>query len=229
MRVDVVFFAALRESTGTSRTQVELPDGARGRDLREALLRLRPQLKDLLHASRLAQGVDFIDEDRVLADGDEIVLIPPVSGGSGPPSVLLTQEILDVQSLREAANRPGAGAVLVFEGVVRSPSMGKDVLHLEYEAYEPMALAQMEKIVDEAGSRWPLTTACLHHRLGRIEVGETSVIALVSAPHRAEAFEACRHLIERLKADVPIWKKEFFHDGSVWVGAPGTCEHPLPK
>ncbi|HET9233266.1 MAG TPA: molybdenum cofactor biosynthesis protein MoaE, partial [Candidatus Eisenbacteria bacterium] len=197
MRVDVVFFAALRESAGTSRTQVELPDGARGSDLRALLIQLRPSLADLIRASRLAQGVDFIDEERLLTDGEEIVLIPPVSGGSGPPAVLLTHAALDVLALRDAANRPGAGAVVVFEGVARSPSMGKDVLRLEYEAYEPMARAQMERIVEEARSRWPITAAFLHHRLGRIEVGETSVIALASSPHRAEAFEACRHLIER--------------------------------
>lgn len=225
MRVEVVFFAALRETAGTARTRVELPEGARGRDLRDALIRLRPSLAGLIRASRLAQDVDFIDEDRSLADGDEIVLIPPVSGGSGPPAVLLTHAVLNVLSVRDAANRPGAGAVVVFEGVVRSPSMGKDVLYLEYEAYEPMALAQMKTIVDEARSRWPLMAVFLHHRLGRIGVGETSVLALVSSPHRAEAFEACRHLIERLKADVPIWKKECFQDGSEWVGAPGSCGH----
>ena len=103
--------------------------------------------------------------------------------------------------------------------------MGKEVLRLEYEAYEAMAIAQMETIVAEARTQWPVSAIFLHHRLGRIEVGETSVIAVASAPHRDEAFAACRHLIERLKADVPIWKKECFEDGSVWVGAPGVCEH----
>jgi MoaE-MoaD fusion protein len=225
MRVEVVLFAALREAAGRKRIAVELPEGARGRDLREALIAHHPDLGDLVRASRLASGVSFLDDEGRLEAGAEIVLIPPVSGGAGPPAVLLTRESLHAGPLRDAANQPGAGALVVFEGVVRSPSEGKDVLWLEYEAYEPMAIAQMERIVAETRARWPVTALFLHHRLGRIEVGETSVIAVASAPHREEAFAAGRHLIERLKADVPIWKKEFFHDGSVWVGAPGTCAH----
>jgi MoaE-MoaD fusion protein len=223
MRVEVVLFAALREATGRNRIDLELPEGASARELRDALVGKHPELGPLVRASRLASGVSFLDEEEPLRPGAEVVLIPPVSGGSGPGAVRLTREILTSGPLREAANRPGAGAVIVFEGVVRSPSMGKDVRWLEYEAYEAMALAQMETIVAEARSQWPVSAIYLHHRLGRIEVGETSVIAVASAPHREEAFSACRHLIERLKADVPIWKKEVFADGSEWVGSP--CDH----
>jgi molybdopterin synthase catalytic subunit len=225
MRVEVVLFAALRDAAGRNRISIDLPDHARGRDLRSALLLHHPELTALVSASRLASGTSFLDEDKPLEPGAEIVLIPPVSGGSGPVVVLLTRKPLDGGALRIAANRPGSGAVVVFEGVVRSPSMGKVVLWLEYEAYEAMAIAQMETIVAEARGTWPVSAVFLHHRLGRIEVGETSVIAMASAPHRDEAFAACRHLIERLKADVPIWKKECFEDGSEWVGAPGVCEH----
>jgi MoaE-MoaD fusion protein len=225
MRVDVVLFAALRDAAGRNRIPLDLPEGAKGRDVREALLRLHPELTALVQASRLASGTSFLDEEKALEPGADIVVIPPVSGGSGPAAVLLTRDRLDPLPLRKAALRPGAGAVTVFEGVVRSPSMGKDVLWLEYEAYDAMAIAQMEAIVAEARAAWPVSAVFLHHRLGRIEVGETSVIAIASAPHRDEAFAACRHLIERLKADVPIWKKECFEDGSVWVGSPGVCEH----
>jgi molybdopterin synthase catalytic subunit len=223
MRVEVVLFAALRDAAGRNRIQLDLPEGARGQDLRDALRAEHPELTALLEASRLASGTSFLDEANVLEPGAEIVLIPPVSGGSGPPAVLLTHEPLDLALLRQAAARPGSGAVTVFEGVVRSPSMGKNVLWLEYEAYDVMAIAQMEAIVAEARANWPVSAVFLHHRLGRIEVGETSVVAVASAPHRDEAFAACRHLIERLKADVPIWKKECFEDGSVWVGA--SCAH----
>jgi MoaE-MoaD fusion protein len=228
MHVEVVLFAAAREALGGSHLGVDLPSGATGRDLRERLAALYPTLADLIRVSRFASGLTFLDEDRALSEGAEIVLIPPVSGGAGPPAVRLTPEPLDAGALRDAAARPGAGAVVVFEGTVRSPSEGKEVLRLEYEAYESMAIAQMDHIVNEARSRWPDAVLFLHHRLGRIAVGETSVIAVASAPHRAQAFEACRHLIERLKADVPIWKKEFYEDGSVWVGAPGTCGHAGP-
>jgi molybdopterin synthase catalytic subunit len=225
MRVEVQLFAALRDALGGARVQLELPDGATGLDLRARLVALHPEHAALVRACRLAQGVEFLDERAPLTAAGEIVLIPPVSGGMDPRAAALFHGPLDGEALKNAAYRRGAGAVAVFEGTVRSPSEGKDVLWLEYEAYEPMALAQMEHILDETRARWPVEAVFLHHRLGRIEVGEVSVIAVASAVHRAQAFEACRHLIERLKADVPIWKKEVFADGSVWVGAPGECGH----
>jgi molybdopterin synthase catalytic subunit len=232
VRVEVVAFAALREALGRSRLELDLPDGATGAELRSQLASLHPQLHDLIHACRLAQGVEFLEETNSLNEGDEIILIPPVSGGNlestgsggNPiPSILLTRDSLDGDLLVNATRRNEAGAVVVFEGTVRSPSEGQDVDYLEYEAYEEMAVAHMERIVAETRKQWPVTAVHLYHRLGRIEVGEASVIAVASAPHRGQAFEACRFLIERLKADVPIWKKEYFSDGSVWVGAPGEC------
>ncbi len=230
VHIEVTAFAALKDALGAGRLGVDLPDGATGADLRDRLARTHPRWSDLIAACRLARGVEFIEDTAPLAEGMEIVLIPPVSGGApGPdetaafPSVLLTEEPLDRDGIRRAAARDAAGAVVVFEGTVRSPSEGRDVLYLEYEAYAEMALAQMERIVDEVRVSWPDAVAVLHHRLGRVEVGEASVIAASSAPHRPEAFAACRHLIERLKADVPIWKKEVYADGSMWVGAPGEC------
>jgi molybdopterin synthase catalytic subunit len=228
MRIHVVAFAALRESLGTSRITLEVAPGATAADLRSRLVREHPRLGDLIEACRTARGTDFIEDTAPLDDDDTIILIPPVSGGSPLPEVRLTADPLDESALRESVARSGAGAVVVFAGTVRSPSQGRAVRYLEYEAYAAMATAMMERIVAEARERWPVEAVHLHHRLGRIEVGEVSVVAVVSTPHRPDAFEACRHLIERLKADVPIWKKEVFADGSVWVGAPGECAHEEP-
>lgn len=228
MRVRVKLFAALRESVDRAETAVELPAGATAGDVRAALVERHPRLRDLLHACRVARGVEFVADSEPLAEGDEVALIPPVSGGNRFPRARLTHEPLDARELREEAAAPTAGAVVVFEGTVRSPSGGRVVTHLEYEAHEPMALAQMERLLEETAAQTGVASLWLHHRLGRVEVGEASVVAVAVSPHRAEAFTACRAMIERLKADVPIWKKEYFADGSVWVGAPGECHHPPP-
>ena len=228
MKITVIAFAALRDALGQSRCVVEIPEAGTGADLKETLAAGYPRFRDLIRASRVAKGVDFIDPGTPLSDGDEVVLIPPVSGGNLPPAVLLTTDPLDGNSLQAAATTPRCGAVVRFEGTVRSPSGGKTVRYLEYEAYEEMARASMERIMDEAREQSPLGLQFLHHRLGRVEVGEASVVAVASAPHRDQAFAVCRLLIEKLKADVPIWKKETFEDGSVWVGAPGECGHDQP-
>ena len=222
MTVHVVVFAALREALGAARLDLDLKPGARGTDLAETLAARHPRWRDLIRSCRLARGTEFVDPGATLADGDEVVLIPPVSGGS-LPFAFLTHDPLDGEAIRRAVARPEAGAVTVFEGTARSPNRGREVRHLEYEAHEAMALAQMERILAEARERWPGTEVYLHHRLGRIGIGEVSVVAAAGAIHRAEAFAACRHLIERLKHDVPIWKKEVFADGTEWVGAPGEC------
>lgn len=230
MHITVTAFAALKDALGAGRLVLELPEGATAGDLRDRIARDHPRWADLVAACRLARGTAFVDEDLPLAEGMEIALIPPVSGGapepgerSAFPEVLLTDDPLDREAIRRALARGAVGAVVVFEGTVRSPSEGREVRHLEYEAYGEMARAQMARILDEARKRWPDAACILHHRLGRVEVGEASVVAAAAAPHRAEAFAACRHLIERLKAEVPIWKKEVFADGSVWAGAPGEC------
>lgn len=225
MRVHVVAFAALREALGASRFTLDLAPGATAADVRASLAREHPRWRDLIAACRVAQETDFVDDGTPLRDDDTLVLIPPVSGGRPLPEVLLTADPLDASALRESVARDAAGAVVLFAGTVRAQSEGRAVQHLEYEAYEAMAAAMMERIVAEARERWPVQAVHLHHRLGRLEIGEVSVVAVVSTPHRPDAFEACRHLIERLKADVPIWKKEVFADGTVWVGAPGECAH----
>jgi len=243
MRVEVVTFAALREALGSSRLTLELSGETTARAVRERLAEDNPRFADLIRSCRLACGVEFVNDSSPLEDGIEVILIPPVSGGSEEgeagedsepdekivPAVRLESTPLDGEAIKRAAYQDPAGAVVLFEGTVRSPSEGRDVDHLEYEAYEAMAVAQMESIVEEARTRWPLTSAYLHHRLGRIGVGEASVVVAVTSPHRPEAFEACRWIIEQLKAEVPVWKKEFYSDGSIWVGAPGECAHESPK
>ena len=228
MKITVIAFAALRDALGESRCVVEIPEAGTGADLRETLAAGHPRFRDLIQACRVAKGVDFIDLGVPLSDGDEVVFIPPVSGGNLPPAVLLTTDPLDGNALQEAATIPACGAVVRFEGTVRSPSDGKTVRYLEYEVYVEMAKASMERIVAEAREACPEGVQFLHHSLGRVEVGEVSVVAVASAPHRGQAFDICRSLIEKLKADVPIWKKETFEDGSVWVGAPGECSHDQP-
>lgn len=238
MRVEVVTFAALREALGSSRLTLELSGETTARAVRERLAKDHPRFADLIRSCRLACGVEFVSDSSPLEDGIEVILIPPVSGGSEGgtekgativPAVRLESTPLDGEAIKRAAYQDPAGAVVLFEGTVRSPSEGQDVDHLEYEAYEAMAVAQMESIVEQARTRWPLASAYLHHRLGRIEVGEASVVVAVTSPHRPEAFEACRWIIEQLKAEVPIWKKEFYSDGSIWVGAPGECAHESPE
>jgi molybdopterin synthase catalytic subunit len=138
--------------------------------------------------------------------------------------VRLVREPIDLAAL--SAVSPADGALALFTGVVRNENAGRAVLHLEYEAYEEMALTEMETIADEARRRWPITAIRIVHRLGRMAIGETSVAVAVASPHRAEAFEACRFAIDTLKRTVPIWKKEFYADGAVWLEGPGACAHP---
>jgi molybdopterin synthase catalytic subunit len=138
--------------------------------------------------------------------------------------VRLVREPIDLAAL--SAVSPADGALALFTGVVRNENAGRAVLHLEYEAYEEMALTEMETIADEALRRWPITAIRIVHRLGRMAIGETSVAVAVASPHRAEAFEACRFAIDTLKRTVPIWKKEFYADGAVWLEGPGACAHP---
>jgi molybdopterin synthase catalytic subunit len=143
------------------------------------------------------------------------------------PMIRLTRERIDLAALHATA--PADGALCLFVGVVRNENGGRPVLHLEYEAYEEMALPLLEGIVAEARRRWAVSDVGIVHRLGRLEIGEASVAVAVAAPHRGEAFEACRYAIDTLKATVPIWKKEFYADGAVWLEGPGECAHAVDR
>jgi molybdopterin synthase catalytic subunit len=137
--------------------------------------------------------------------------------------VRLTRDPIDIADLQRVSSRDGALAL--FVGVVRDANAGRPVLHLEYEGYEEMALAEMERIAADVRGRWPVSDVRIVHRLGRLEIGEASVAVAVASPHRDEAFLACRHAIDTLKKTVPIWKKEFYADGAVWLDGPGACAH----
>jgi molybdopterin synthase catalytic subunit len=207
--VVVRLFAGLRERAGTDRQELELNEGAAVEDV-WAALDLGEQPDGLLYAVNRT----YADRDQQLAEGDEVALIPPVSGGAfrlthGP--VNLTSVVIEVVDER-------AGAIATFLGTVRSHSRGRDVIALEYEAYEEMAEDVMAGIADEVQARYDLCKVAMSHRLGRVEVGETSVAIAVSAPHRQDALAACADAIEALKSQVPLWKKELYVGGEEWIG-----------
>jgi molybdopterin synthase catalytic subunit len=214
MRVRLLLFAGVREAVGSKEFLLEAPDGARLGGVIEAaeaalpvLSRWRGRLVVSLNESRSPL-------DAVVRDGDEIALLPPVSGGG---LVALRSAPLSLDELLADVRSPGCGGVVTFTGVVRDHSRGQSIEHLEYEAYEPMAEAEMRRIADEVRARWPETRVAMTHRVGRLEIGEPAVMIAVAAPHRAEAFEACRFAIDALKQSVPIWKKEFGVEGTYWV------------
>jgi molybdopterin synthase catalytic subunit len=212
-------FARLRELAGTDNESVELPTGSNVADVFDAVVRLHPGLAADRNAVRVALNQEFVDWDAVVADGDEVAFIPPVSGGAHGAGVLfeLTSRPLDARRMETAVAHKGAGAICTFTGVVRDSSRGRSVTHLEYEAYAEMATAQMRKIADEIAEKWPDARVAMAHRTGRLEIGEPSVVVSVSAPHRGEAIAACKWGIDRLKETVPIWKKEHAADGTYWI------------
>jgi molybdopterin synthase catalytic subunit len=227
MNVTIRLFAGLREQAGYGTRVVELPAGARVREV-WATLALGDQPAGLLYA----RNRDYVEQDAELADGDEVALIPPVSGGSdetsgdsvgGPAQpvlgpFLLTSEPIDVSAVIAAASDDEAGAVAVFLGSVRRHSRGRTVLHLEYEGYDGMAEQMLGEIAATLAVRHGLTRVAMTHRLGRVEIGEPSIVIAVSSPHRADALTACQEAINSLKDTVPLWKKEFYEGGEQWIG-----------
>jgi molybdopterin synthase catalytic subunit len=206
MRVTVRLFAGLRERAGWSRRELE---AATVGDVWPAL-GLGDEPAGLLYAVNR----DYADRDRELQDGDEVALIPPVSGGS----FLLVAGPLDVAAVVHEVEDPEAGAVASFVGTVRRRSRDRDVLHLEYEAYEDMAEPMLAALGKELTERHGLCGVAIHHRLGRVEIGQASVVIAVSAPHRSAALDACREAIETLKTTIPLWKKEVYEGGEEWIG-----------
>ena len=212
-------FARLRELAGTDSENVEVRAGATVADVYNALRKSHPALDVSSESVRAAVNQEFADWDVVVADGDEVAFIPPVSGGAHAVGVLfeLTTDPLDPRRLEAAVAHKGAGAICTFIGVVRDTSRGRSVTHLEYEAYGEMATAEMRKIAGEIAEKWPEARVAMAHRTGRLEIGEASVVVSVSAPHRSEAIAACKWGIDRLKESVPIWKKEHAADGTYWI------------
>lgn len=223
MHVRVLSFGVLKEVLGAEPMVLELPDGARVADLLADLGAKAPIMKSLGIAVSI--NAEYAAHSQLLQEGDEVGLLPPVSGGdSSPPPdasqeplIRLTRESIDAQSLIAGAKRGEDGAVVVFDGIVRNNSRGRQTLYLDYEAYEEMALRQMHELAAEAVRRFGIRDVSIVHRLGRLQVGETSVLIIVASAHRAQAYEGSRWLIDTLKKTVPIWKKETFVDGAVWA------------
>jgi molybdopterin synthase catalytic subunit/molybdopterin converting factor small subunit len=209
VRVSVRLFAGLREQAGAGERELELPADASVDDVWPAL-GLGDEPAGLLYAV----NKEYADRSRTLADGDEVALIPPVSGGS----FRLVEGPIDVAAVAAEVADDRAGAVATFQGTVRSQSRGRAVVALEYEAYSGMAEKVMVEIADEVQSRYELCAVAVTHRVGRVEIGETSVAIAVSAPHRHDALAACREVIDALKEQVPLWKKELYEGGEEWIG-----------
>jgi molybdopterin synthase catalytic subunit len=207
VRVTVRLFAGVRERAGQSR--VELEDVERVEDVWPKL-GLGDEPPGLLYAVNR----EYVERGQELADGDEVALIPPVSGGS----FRLVEGPLDVTAVLREVEDPGAGALASFVGTVRNRSRDRDVVHLEYEAFEEMAEPLLARLGDDLTERHGLYAIAIHHRLGRVEIGEASVAIAVAAPHRAAALDACREAIETLKVTIPLWKKEVYADGEEWIG-----------
>ena len=232
MRVRILFFGILKNIVGKSEDVIELSEGASVRDLLVCYESKIPKLKESLPSLALAVNQQYVGPDMKLKAGDEIALLPPVSGGA--PEVAgerhyasIVTEAIDTARVLADIKRGEDGAVVVFEGVVRNQTRGRKTLFLDYESYEKMALEQMESLANQALKQFQVRDVAVVHRLGRLEIGETSVLIVVASAHRAAAFDACRWLIDTLKRTVPIWKKEHFEDGAVWAdGEPFPAEIP---
>jgi len=236
--VRVLFFGVLRELTGKRAEEIDLKDGAQLRDVLTHYGSQMPALKDSFGSIALAINQQYAAPETPLTAGDEIALLPPVSGGTddatdgsfamqSSPRASITRDRIDTERVLNGLKRGEHGAAVVFEGIVRNNTRGRKTLYLEYEAYEAMALQQLESLASQAMTNFQVRDVAIVHRLGHLEIGETSVLIVVASAHRGAAFDACRWLIDTLKRQVPIWKKEYFEDGAVWAdGEPFPAEIP---
>jgi MoaE-MoaD fusion protein len=228
MRVRVLFFGILKDLVGRESESLDLREGATLADVLSYYEERVPKIREVLHTVALSLNQHYAGPGAILGDDDEVGLLPPVSGGASRTShAAIVRERIDVHAVTGSIKQPVDGAAVIFDGVVRNNTRGRETLHLDYEAYEDMALAQMEELAEQAIGKFAVRDVALVHRLGRLEIGETSVLIVVASAHRAAAFEACRWLIDTLKRTVPIWKKEYFVDGAVWAdGEPFPEEIP---
>jgi molybdopterin synthase catalytic subunit len=233
IQVRVIPFGVLKDRLGHLEFPLEIPEGSKVSDLLDLLsesLRIVAELSSIpsfkgnpdsiFRGIAVSVNAEYARSSQILNAGDEVGLLPPVSGGaavSESASTFLTRDPIDAASLIAAAKNSSDGAVVIFDGIVRNHTRGRQTLHLDYEAYEDMAEKQMRDLAIEARKQFAVRHVTIVHRLGRLHIGETSVLIIVASAHRAAAFEACRWLIDTLKKTVPIWKKETFVDGAVWA------------
>jgi molybdopterin synthase catalytic subunit len=221
MKVNVLFFGFTHDLTGFAQEQVDLPEGENLDSLCRRYEKRFPRLEDGAVSLLVAVNQEIAPRSARLHDGDEVAFLPPVSGGAGGDIFRITRDPISGSDLVRQLRASEDGAVVIFEGVVRNHSHRRATLYLEYEAYEPMAIRKLEEIGREMKQEFPIHGLGIVHRLGRLEIGETSVAIVVTSAHRRAAFEACQYAIDRLKQVVPIWKKEYFADGAVWAQAEG--------
>lgn len=247
MKIKVLLFGLLKDIAGRSSETLELEDGAVVRDVLAYYSKRIPRFAAMVPGLAISVAEEYARPDRALREGDEVGLLPPVSGGSmevrdtevRDGEVALVREPIDKQAVVARLQDPADGATVVFDGIVRDNTRGRRTLHLEYEAYGAMALKQMKSLATESRTRFGVRAVSIIHRLGRLEIGETSVLIAVASAHRGAAFDACRWIIDTLKKTVPIWKKEYFEDGAVWAdgepfpeeiqrpgGTAGATPHP---
>jgi MoaE-MoaD fusion protein len=227
MQVRLLFFATLKDIVGAREMQLEVPVGVTIADVLTHLEGNYPRIKEYRQVVLTAINEEYVDQNTQVEDGDELAIFPPVSGGDVESDILtisraselyqITRDRIDTQNISRQMLRPEYGAICIFEGVVRNNSKGKRTLHLVYEGYETMALKKLEEIGIFVRQAWEIGCIAIIHRLGRLDIGETSVAVIVTSAHRRAAFDACHYAIDKLKKVVPIWKKEFFEDGEVWV------------
>lgn len=233
MRVRVLFFGQLKEITGVEQEDAELSEGARVQDLFERYGRRFPKLASLRASIAASVNQEYATWRAPLSSGDEVAFLPPVSGGQqavvDEDIFQIVRDLIRPQEILESLKRPDDGALVAFDGFVRNNFRGKRTLYLEYEAYEPMALAKMREIGTEIRAKFPIHRLAMVHRLGRLEVGETSVFIAVSSAHRDPAFDACRYAIDTLKRVVPIWKKEYFVGGAIWAEGELPSEEAISR
>jgi MoaE-MoaD fusion protein len=219
MQIRVLFFGILKDLTGRSSDLVNLPDHATAADLLRHYEENLAGHKGVMSSVAVSVNQEYAAADTQLHAGDEVALLPPVSGGADAdvPLVKLIRERIVPHDIAPALERPEDGAIVIFDGIVRNHSRNRRTLYLEYESYETMALAKLRELAAEAVQRFAIRNLAIVHRLGHLEIGESSVLIAVFSAHRAAAFDACRWVIDTLKRTVPIWKKEFFEDGAVWA------------
>lgn len=219
MNVTVRFFAMFREQLGTGERTIDIPDGSTASDGYDAALADAPALHGLAGSVMLMVNEEYVGTDHPLQDGDELAIIPPVSGGSHSKRFTVTAEELDPRDVESLVGGPGEGAIVTFTGTVRDNARDRTVTLLEYEAYESAAEKMLARVGEEALRQWPDVRIAISHRTGALKPGEASVVIACASPHRDDAYAASSFAISRIKEIVPIWKKEHYADGETWVGS----------
>lgn len=219
MNITVRYFAIMREQLGKPSEELSLPDGTTAGEIFRIATRDVPRLAGLQRAVMVMVNEEYVEADHPLRDGDEVALIPPVSGGDHPTRFTVTEAVLDPRAVEALVAGPDAGAIVTFIGTVRDNARGRTVTALDYEAYPSAAGKMLARVGAEVAERWPEVRIAISHRTGHLLPGEASIVIATASPHRENAYESSAYAIARIKEIVPIWKKEWYEDGSSWIGS----------